>query len=213
MTYDLDLTAQLGATLRALDTLIEGKLRRQIAEAVDVARRMLATSREPFGWRFIDLGGRELPDGVRSGAVFVLPAGTTPPGHHHPNSIQHMRVLAGRAVVTLRNKERTVQHDEVRLGNERPWLVIPRGVVHQIEVVPEGELVVLSFHTVPEEDLLEVSAAGARTYTDPAEAHDSVRPRRRRRRPGSSQGGGVVGAGRSASRGRLGRRHSPHRSG
>jgi quercetin dioxygenase-like cupin family protein len=167
----LDLTTQLGATLRALDTLIEGELRPQIAEAVDVARRMSATSREPFGWRFIDLGARNLPDGIRSAAVFVLPAGTTPPAHHHPNSIQHMRVLAGRAVVTLRSRESTAQHDPGRygVGGERPWLVIPRGVVHQLKVLPEGELVVLSFHTVPEEDLLEVSAAGERTYTDPAE--------------------------------------------
>jgi quercetin dioxygenase-like cupin family protein len=168
---ELDLTAQLGATLSALDRLIEGELRPQVAEAVEVARRMLATSPEPFGWRFIDLGARNLPNGIRSGAVFVLPAGTTPPGHHHPNSIQHMRVLAGQAVVTLRSAERTAQHDPVRygVGKERPWLIIPRGVVHQLEVLPEGELVVLSFHTVPEEDLLEVSAAGERTYTDPAE--------------------------------------------
>jgi len=167
----LDLSAQLGTTLRALDTLIEGELRPQIAEAVDVARRMLATSREPFGWRFIDLGARNLPEGIRSGAVFVLPVGTTPPGHHHPNSIQHMRVLAGRAVVTLWSRESTAQHDPVRygVGEERSWLVIPRGVVHQLEVLPEGELVVLSFHTVSAEDLLEVSAAGERTYTDPAE--------------------------------------------
>jgi quercetin dioxygenase-like cupin family protein len=166
-----DLTTQLGSTLPALDTLIEGELRPQIAEAVEVARRMLATSREPFGWHFIDLGARNLPGGIRSGAVFVLPAGTTPPGHHHPNSVQHMRVLAGQAVVTLRPAAGTAQHDPVRygVGAERPWLVIPRGVVHQIEVLPDGELVVLSFHTVPEEDLLEVSAAGERTYTDPAE--------------------------------------------
>ena len=82
-----------------------------------------------------------------------------------------MRVLHGRAAVTLRSRENTAQHDPVRygVGAERPWLVIPRGVVHQIEVLPEGELVVLSFHTVAEEDLLEVSAAGERTYTDPAE--------------------------------------------
>jgi mannose-6-phosphate isomerase-like protein (cupin superfamily) len=168
----LDLTTQLGSTLRALDTLIQGELRPEIAEAVAVARRMLATSREPFGWRFIDLGARTLPEGIRSGAVFVLPAGTTPPGHHHPNSIQHMRVLAGRAMVTLRSRERTAQQDPVRydVGTERPWLVIPQGVVHQLEVLPEGELVVPSFHTVPEQDLLEVSAAGERTYTDPAEA-------------------------------------------
>jgi quercetin dioxygenase-like cupin family protein len=168
---ELDLTAQLGATLRALDTLIEGELQPQIAEAVDAAHRMLATSREPFGWRFIDLGAGSLPDSIRSGAVFVLRAGTTPPGHHHPNSIQHMRVLAGRAVVMLRSREGTAPHDPARygVGTERPWLVIPRGVVHQLEVPPEGELVVLSFHTVPEEDLLEVSAAGERGYTDPAE--------------------------------------------
>src|SRR5215217_6398592 len=74
----LDLTSQLGSTLRALDTLIEGELRPEIAEAVAVARRMLATSREPFGWRFIDLGARTLPEGIRSGAVFVLPAGPGP---------------------------------------------------------------------------------------------------------------------------------------
>jgi oxalate decarboxylase/phosphoglucose isomerase-like protein (cupin superfamily) len=167
---ELDLTAQLGATLPALDGLIEGELRPQIAAAVEVARRMLATSPEPFGWRFIDLGARKLPGGIRSGAVFVLPAGTTPPGHHHPNSIQHMRVLAGQAVVTLWSTAGTARHDPVRygVGAERPWLVIPRGVEHQIAVLPDGELVVLSFHTVAEEDLLEVSAAGERTYTDPA---------------------------------------------
>jgi hypothetical protein len=81
-----------------------------------------------------------------------------------------MRVLAGRAMVTLWSREGTAQQDLVRygVGAERPWLVIPRGVVHQLEVLPEGELVVLSFHTVPEEGLLEVSAAGERTYTDPA---------------------------------------------
>jgi mannose-6-phosphate isomerase-like protein (cupin superfamily) len=167
----LDVTTQVGSTLRALDTLVEAELRPQIAGAVDVARRMLATPGEPFGWRFIDLGSRDLPEGIRSGAVFVLPARSSPPGQHHPNSIQHMRVLAGRAVVTLWSRERTAQHDPVRygVGTQRPWLVIPRGVMHQLEVSPEGDLVVLSFHTVSEEDLLEVSAAGERTYTDPAE--------------------------------------------
>jgi oxalate decarboxylase/phosphoglucose isomerase-like protein (cupin superfamily) len=167
----LDLSPQLGPALLALDTLIEGELRPRIAEAVDAARRMLATSQEPFGWRFIELGSRQLPDGIRSGAVFVLPAGTTPPGHHHPNSVQHMRALAGRAVVTLRSAEDPVRHGPVRydVGAKRPWVVIPQGVVHELEVPAEGDLVVLSFHTVVEEDLLEVSAAGERTYTDTAE--------------------------------------------
>jgi mannose-6-phosphate isomerase-like protein (cupin superfamily) len=163
----LDMTGQLGSTLRALDTLIEGELGPLITEATDAARNLLATSREPFGWRFIDLDAGHLPDGIRSGAIFVLPAGTTP-AHHHPNSVQHMRVLTGQGVVTLR----PAQHEPARygVGRERPWLVIPQGVVHQFEIPPEAELVVLSFHTVPEEDLLEVTVDGERTYTDPAES-------------------------------------------
>src|SRR5215218_1756499 len=91
----LDLTTQLGATLRTLDTLIQGELRPEIAEAVAVARRMLATSREPFGWRFIDLGARTLPEGIRSGAVFVLPAGTTPP-RPSPSEFHPAHARAGR---------------------------------------------------------------------------------------------------------------------
>jgi mannose-6-phosphate isomerase-like protein (cupin superfamily) len=168
----LDLTPQVGPRLRALDALIEGALRRQIDRAVDAARQMLASSQEPFGWEFIDIGAGDLPDGIGSAAVFVLPAGTHPPGHHHPNSTQHMRVLAGLATVTLRPAGSPARHGPVRygVGVQRPWLVIPQGVVHEIEVTPEADLAVLSFHTVPQEDLLEVSAAGERTYTDPAES-------------------------------------------
>jgi len=168
----VDLTPHMGSRLRALDALIEGELRPLIDEAVDAARRMLVTSQEPFGWQFIDVGSGDLPDGIRSVAVFVLPAGTCPPGHHHPNSTQHMRVLAGQATVTLRSTGSPAHHDPVRygVGAQAPWLVIPQSVVHELEVLPGEELVVLSFHTVPQEDLLEVSSAGERTYTDPAEA-------------------------------------------
>jgi mannose-6-phosphate isomerase-like protein (cupin superfamily) len=167
----MDLSPHLGARLRALDALIEGALHPLIDEAVDAARRMLATSQEPFGWQFIDVGSGDLPDGIGSVAVFVLPAGSTPPGHHHPNSTQHMRLLAGRATVTLRSTGSPARNDPVRydVGAQRPWLVIPERVVHELAVMPGEDLVVLSFHTVAQEDLLEVSSAGERTYTDPAE--------------------------------------------
>jgi mannose-6-phosphate isomerase-like protein (cupin superfamily) len=166
-----DLAPELGSRLRALDALLEGELRPLVDEAVDAARRMLATSQEPFAWQFIDLGPEELPDGIGSVAVFVLPAGTSPPGHHHPNSTQHMRVLAGRATVTLRSTGSPAQHGPVRygVGAQRPWLVIPQSVVHELAVAPGEDLVVLSFHTVPQEELLEVSPAGERTYAGPAE--------------------------------------------
>ena len=82
-----------------------------------------------------------------------------------------MRVVAGRATVTLRSSDSSWHHDPVNLflGAQRPWLVIPPSVVHELAVMPGEELVVLSFHTVRQEDLLEVSSAGERTYTDPAE--------------------------------------------
>jgi mannose-6-phosphate isomerase-like protein (cupin superfamily) len=167
----MDLTPHVGPRLQALDALIEGAFRPLIDQAVEAARRMLATSQEPFGWRFIDAGSGDFPDGIGSVAVFVLPAGTSPSGHHHPNSTQHMRVLAGRATVTLRSAGSPADRDGVRygVGARRPWLVIPQGVVHELAVMPGEDLVVLSFHTVPQEDLLEVSSAGERTYTDPAE--------------------------------------------
>jgi hypothetical protein len=74
-------------------------------------------------------------------------------------------------VVTLRSSERTPQHEPVRygVGKERPWLVIPARHRAPVRGLPEDELVVLSFHTVLEEDLLEVCLAGECTYTDPAE--------------------------------------------
>jgi mannose-6-phosphate isomerase-like protein (cupin superfamily) len=167
----MDLTPQVGSRLRALDALIDGALRPLIDQAVDTARQTLARSREPFGWQFIDVGSGDLPDGIGSVAVFVLPAGTSPPGHHHPNSTQHMRVLAGRATVTLRPAGGPARHDPVRygVGAQRPWLVIPQSVVHELAVAPGEDLVVLSFHTVPQEELLEVSPAGERTYAGPAE--------------------------------------------
>jgi hypothetical protein len=51
--------------------------------------------------------------------------------------------------------------------------------VHQFEVLPESELVVLSFHTVPEEDLREVSVAGECTYSDPTETQGACLGSRR----------------------------------
>jgi quercetin dioxygenase-like cupin family protein len=161
----LDLTPEVGPTLRRLDELIEGVLREEIDEAVASAREMLEGTNEPFGWHFLDLGSAELPSGIRSGGVFVLPGGSAPPAHRHPNSTQHMRVLSGDAVAVLRSEETTEDPTRSGIGAEHPWLVIPRDVVHGFELSPDHDLVVLSFHTVPQEELLEVGSTGARTYT------------------------------------------------
>lgn len=163
-------TPDVRSRLRALDALIGRELAPEVDRAVEAAREMLASSFEPFGWNFIDLGEGDVPDGIRSAGVFVLPAGTSPPSHSHPNSAQHMRVLAGRAFVSLSSSDHPGRQDvRFSVGSQHPWIVIPEGVIHEIEVAEDGELVVLSFHTVPQEELLEVSSTGERTYAEPKE--------------------------------------------
>src|SRR5207247_2570584 len=45
-----------------------------------------------------------------------------------------------------------------------PWLVIAKNIVHAIQVPPAQDWTVVSFHTVPAADLLEVAASGERWY-------------------------------------------------
>jgi hypothetical protein len=164
--HRLDHTDERGPLLQQLDALIRGDLGQQIDDAVTAARTMLAGSDEPFGWDFIDLGAARINGDVRSGGVFVLPGDKAPPAHRHPNSIQHMRLLSGEAIVILRSAEGADRREvRVRIGEHDPWVVIARDVEHEFEL--SSELVVLSFHTVPQSELREVDASGERTYGSP----------------------------------------------
>ncbi len=164
MTSDrLDLAPELESRLARLDTLVDGELREHIDRAIAASREMLRTTDEPYGWGFLDLSVAAVPDEIRSGSIFVLPGGTAPPGHRHPNSVQHMRVLSGEARVTIGSaSEDSERHD---IGPARRWLVIPQNAFHSFELPGHQDLVVLSFHTVPQAELLEVSDAGRRTYS------------------------------------------------
>jgi hypothetical protein len=152
----VDLSSMMPERLAALDALVE-----RWQEALDAAslkaRAMLRTGEE-FGWEFVSLG--PLPEGIGSAGLFVLPARSRPTPHRHPNSIQHMRRLAGEARVrlTLGDEvlDRSVRADE-------PWVVIQADATHQIDVGDE-EFVVISFHTVPQGELLEVTETGQRHY-------------------------------------------------
>ena len=142
--------------LAALDDLVE-RSRDALDEATAKARSMLETGEE-FGWDFVSLS--PLPEGLVSAGLFVLPADSSPTPHRHPNSVQHMRRLAGEARVTVslggETTERSVTIDE-------PWMVIEQDATHAIQVGPE-EFVVISFHTVTQDELLEVSDDGERRY-------------------------------------------------
>ena len=152
----LDLSSLMPERLAALDALVEQS--REDLDAATVRARGLLDTGEEFGWDFVAV--EPLPDGIVSAGLFVLPARSTPTPHRHPNSVQHMRRLSGDTRVRVSSGrevlDRSVTADE-------PWLVIEADAIHRIDVGAE-ELVVISFHTVPQEELLEVTEVGERHY-------------------------------------------------
>jgi hypothetical protein len=152
----VDLSSMMPERLAALDALVERS--REVLDAASLKARAMLRTGEEFGWEFVSLG--PLPEGIGSAGLFVLPARSRPTPHRHPNSIQHMRRLSGDARVrlTLGDEvlDRSVRADE-------PWVVIQADATHQIDV-GDGEFVVISFHTVPQEELLEVTETGQRHY-------------------------------------------------
>ena len=152
----LELSSQLTGRLAALDELVQ-RSRPELDEATQKARAMLETGEE-FGWEFVSL--EPLPEGISSTGLFVLPARSSPTPHRHPNSVQHMRRLAGEARVQVTMDDDSLER---QVTVENPWMVIEKDATHAIHVGPE-EFVVISFHTVSQDELLEVSDSGERHY-------------------------------------------------
>jgi len=152
----VDLSSMLPERLAALDALV--KRSKEVLDATSLKARAMLQTGEEFGWEFVSLG--PLPEGVASAGLFVLPARSRPTPHRHPNSIQHMRRLAGDARVRLTLGDDVLDRS---VGADERWVVIQADATHQIDV-GEREFVVISFHTVPQEELLELTETGQRHY-------------------------------------------------
>jgi hypothetical protein len=152
----LDLSSMKAQRLAALDALVERS--QEVLDAASLKARAMLQTGEEFGWHFVSLDS--LPEGIASAGLFVLPARSRPTPHRHPNSIQHMRRLAGEARVRLTLDDEVVDR---LVGADERWVVIQADATHQIEV-GDREFVVLSFHTVPQAELLEVTETGQRHY-------------------------------------------------
>jgi quercetin dioxygenase-like cupin family protein len=142
--------------LAALDTLVEGS--RDVLDAASQKARAMLQTGEEFGWEFVSLG--PLPEGIASAGLFVLPARSSTTPHRHPNSIQHMRRLSGDARVRITLGDEAMERS---VGADETWVVIEADATHQIDVDAQ-ELVVISFHTAPQDELLEVTETGERHY-------------------------------------------------
>jgi hypothetical protein len=128
-----------------------------------ICTRVLATlargPREIEAWESVplDLYGAVLSPEIRSSWVFVLRRGVTTGAERHPNSRQRMVSWSGDGDFQVHNGERWKSHRLVSDPSaplEERWISIPPETWHQ-GVVGDRDWLVVSFHTVAAEDLIE----------------------------------------------------------
>ena len=118
----------------------------------------------------LEIFGEGLPREIRSGWIFVLRAGADTGAERHPNSHQRMMTLRGSGDMKTESKkgELRIKKDEKGIDwqssvlvseagapLERRWISIPPSVWHRPVVGRDGDWVVISFHTVSAEELIE----------------------------------------------------------
>ena len=153
------------ARLEKLDTIARSdELRAKVYPIVDRVCAALSQKAEALmTWEPIPLEifGEGLPQEIRSGWIFVLRAGADTGTERHPNSHQRMMTLHGTGDMRVRADaassmwESNVLSSEPGASLERRWISIPPNVWHQPVVGPDVDWVVISFHTVPAEELIE----------------------------------------------------------
>jgi len=146
---DLDRALRRTAARRAIDAMV-ARLEKDLA----------ARPRAAMVWDTLPLTLFEPapPGGIRSAWVFILRAGATTGAERHPNSRQ--RTMSWRGAGDLQVSAPTggwrshPLSGERRATVERRWVSIPENTWHQV-VVGDRNWVVVSFHTVAAEQLIE----------------------------------------------------------
>jgi hypothetical protein len=167
------MTAEERSVLQRLDSILQSEQSRaRIRPIVERVRAQLARKQDALmAWEPIPLTlfGSALPAAVRSSWVFVLRAGANTGAERHPNSHQRMTSFEGtgdlqteaeRAGRNAHAQSEIVWRSNILVSDpgaslERRWISIPQNVWHR-PVIPKGaDWVVVSFHTVPAEELIE----------------------------------------------------------
>jgi hypothetical protein len=147
--------------LESLDALLQlDDVRAAIAPVVERVEQNLAQDAAAvMAWEPLPLSiyGENLPSFIRSSWVFILRAHTATGAERHPNSQQ--RMMSYRNIGDMQTggfgrwQSNPLVSDPLANLEER-WISIPVNVWHQC-VVPNDNWVVVSFHTVPAEELIE----------------------------------------------------------
>ena len=156
------MTKEERSRLEALDTALQSEsVREHIGSIVTRVRDQMARRKdalmswEPFA---LDVLAMTLPPEIRSAWVFVLRAGADTGAERHPNSHQRMRSFEGSG--DLQTGEPGKWQSNVLVSDpdaplEQRWVSIPTNVWHRPVIDAAADWAVVSFHTVPAEELIE----------------------------------------------------------
>ena len=156
------MTKEERSRLEALDAVLRSEsVREHIRSVVTRVREQLARRQdtlmtwEPFP---LDIVATTLPPEIRSGWVFVLRAGADTGAERHPNS--HQRMMSFEGSGDMQTGEPGKWQSNVLVSDpdaplERRWISIPRNVWHRPRIDAAADWAVVSFHTVPADELIE----------------------------------------------------------
>jgi hypothetical protein len=166
------MTKEERSLLETLDaTMRSEEVRARIQPVVERVRADLAGKPDALmAWEPIALETLgELPPAIQSAWVFILRAGTDTGAERHPNSHQRMMTFAGTGDMKIdamgtpddvESESEIAWRSHVLVSDpaapfEKRWISIPQNIWHR-PVIPKGDdWVVVSFHTVPAEELIE----------------------------------------------------------
>ena len=169
------MTAAERAILVGLDQILRSE--KVLTSILPVVQRVRTRLSQETGalmaWEPIPLTtyGGALPDTIKSSWVFVLRAGTNTGAERHPNSHQRMMSFQGSGDMQTGRKRKNrgdvidwksnLLISDSDAPPEKRWISIPQNVWHQPVISEEGDWVVVSFHTVPAEELIEERPQGS----------------------------------------------------
>jgi hypothetical protein len=169
------MTAAERAILVGLDQILRSeKVLTLIRPVVHRVRTRLSQETEALmAWEPIPLTtyGGALPDAIKSSWVFVLRVGANTGAERHPNSHQRMMSFQGSGDMQVQEGSSAPDDDGWQSNKlisdsgaplEKRWISIPQNVWHQPVISEEGDWVVVSFYTVPAEELIEERPEGSR---------------------------------------------------
>ncbi len=168
------MTLEERSRLEELDRILRlEKVRAMIRPIIERVRADLAAKEKAvMAWEPVPLAifGDALPAGIGSGWVFILRAGANTGAECHPNSHQRMMSFEGIGDIQTGSQSSDVGDQiakpaiswrsnvlvsEPNAPLEQRWVSIPQNIWHQPVIANETDWVVVSFHTVPAEELIE----------------------------------------------------------